>query len=102
MKLMKPYMESLAHAGQKVITTTLIHDPWNSQTHDVYSTMIKWTKKKNGSWSYDYTIFDKWVSYMTALGIDRVIECYSMIPWNLKFYYYDEASGKETVLIAEP
>ncbi|GEO02914.1 hypothetical protein AAE02nite_05780 [Adhaeribacter aerolatus] len=102
LKVMKPYMESLANAGQKVITTTLIHDPWNSQTYDVYSSMIKWTRKKNGSWSYDYTIFDKWVSYMMALGIDRVIECYSMIPWNLKFYYYDEALGKETVLVAEP
>lgn len=102
MKVMRPYMESLANAGQKVITTTLIHDPWNSQTQDVYSTMIKWTKMRNGTWSYDYTLFDKWVSYMTSLGIDKVIECYSMIPWNLKFYYYDEALGKETVLVAEP
>lgn len=102
LKVMKPYMEMLADAGQKVITTTLIHDPWNSQTQDVYSSMIKWTRKKDGTWSYDYTAFDKWVSAMMALGIDDMIECYSMIPWNLKFYYYDEASGKDTVLVAEP
>ncbi|WP_161888582.1 DUF4091 domain-containing protein [Pontibacter russatus] len=102
LEVMKPYMEMLADAGQKVITTTLIYDPWNSQTHDIYSSMIKWTKKKDGTWSYDYTAFDKWVSAMMALGIDNMIECYSMIPWNLKFYYYDEALGKDTVLVAEP
>ncbi|QJB35287.1 DUF4091 domain-containing protein [Chitinophaga oryzae] len=101
-KAMKPYMQMLANAGQKCITATLIYDPWNSQTEDVYSTMIKWTKKKNGTWSYDYTIFDKWVEFMMGLGIKKEINCYSMIPWNLKFFYYDEAKGKDTLLIAKP
>ena len=101
-EVMKPYMKMLAGAGQKVITATLIHDPWNSQTLDVYSSMIRWTKKKDGSWRYDYTVFDRWVSFMQSLGIDDLIECFSMIPWNLKFYYYDEALGRDTVLIAEP
>jgi hypothetical protein len=64
--------------------------------------MVKWVKKADGSWSFDYTIFDKWVSYMMALGIDKEINCYSMIPWNLKFYYYDEASGRDTLIIAKP
>ncbi|WP_202182941.1 DUF4091 domain-containing protein [Chitinophaga solisilvae] len=99
---MKPYMKMLADAGQKCITTTIIYDPWNSQTEDVYGSMVKWTKKKDGSWAYDYSIFDKWVQFMTDLGISKEINCYSMIPWNLKFYYYDEASGKDTLLIAKP
>ena len=102
MMAMKPYMKMLASAGQKVVTATLIHDPWNSQTYDIYSSMIKWTRKKDGSWSYDYTVFDQWVSFMSSLGIDNLIECYSMIPWNLKFYFHDEASGRDTLLIAEP
>lgn len=99
---MKPYMKMLANAGQKVVTTTLIYDPWNSQTYDVYDSMIKWTKKRDGSWNYDYTIFDKYVEYMLSVGIDKLIECYSMIPWNLKFYYFDEALGKNTFIVAEP
>lgn len=102
MKVMKPYMEMLADAGQKVITATLIHDPWNSQTYDIFGTMIKWTKKKDGSWNYDYTIFDRWVTYMMSLGINGLIECYSMIPWGLEFYYYDEALRKDTLIVAEP
>lgn len=99
---MKPYMQMLAAAGQKCITATLIYDPWNSQTQDVYSSMIKWTKKKDGSWAYDYTIFDKWVSYMMGLGIKKEINCYSMIPWNLKFYYFDEAANRDTFIVAKP
>jgi hypothetical protein len=102
MRIAEPYMKMLAGAGQKVITGALIHDPWNSQTRDVYSTMIKWTKKKDGSWSYDYAIFDKWVSFMHSVGIDGLIECYSMIPWNLKFSYFDEALEKDTLIVAEP
>ena len=102
LEAMKPYMEKLMEAGQKVITTTLIHDPWNSQTQDVYESMIKWTKKRDGSWSYDYSVFDKYVASMLTTNKDRLIESFSMIPWNLKFYYYDEKLGKDTVLVAEP
>jgi len=99
---MRPYMKMLADAGQKTITTTLIYDPWNSQTYDIYGSMVKWTKKRDGSWVYNYTIFDKWVSFMMSLGINKSINCYSMIPWNLKFYYYDEVLGKDTAIIAKP
>jgi hypothetical protein len=99
---LKPYMQMLADAGQKIITTSVIHDPWNSQTYDVYKSMVKWTLKKDGTWEYDYTVFDKWVSFMMSLGINKEINCYSMIPWNLKFYYYDETLGKDTLLIATP
>ena len=101
-KAMKPYMKMLADAGQKVITTTIIYDPWNSQTEDIYGSMVKWTKKKNGAWAYDYSVFDKWVQFMMDLGIRKEINCYSMIPWNLKFYYYDEAAAKDTFIIAKP
>lgn len=98
----RPHYEMLANAGQKTITTTLIYDPWNSQTYDVYDSMVKWVKTKDGSWKFDYTDFDKWVRYMHDLGIQKFINCYSMIPWNLSFYYYDETSAKMEVLKAKP
>ena len=100
--IMRPYMQMLANAGQKSITTTLIYDPWNGQTYDIYGSMVKWKKNKDGSWAYDYTNFDKWVSFMMSLGINKLINCYSMIPWNLKFHYYDEALGKDTSITAKP
>src|SRR5690606_39144557 len=98
----KPSMERLANAGQKNITTTLIYDPWNSQTFDKYDAMIRWTKKTDGSWHYDYTLFDRWVEYMHELGVSDYINCYSMIPWNLSFYYFDEATQQRQVLKAKP
>lgn len=100
--LIRPHYERLAQAGQKTITATLIHDPWNSQTYDVYDSMIDWVKKKDGSWSFDYSKFDKWVEFMQALGIRKFINCYSMIPWNLSFYYFDENTGNREVLKASP
>lgn len=99
--LMRPSMQMLANAGQKAITVSMICDPWRGQTYDIYKSMIKWIKQKDGTWTYDYSIFDQWVSYMMELGIDKLINCYTMVPWNNKFYYYDEAAGKDTLLIAK-
>lgn len=89
---MRPYMERLAQAGQKVITATLIHRPWDGQTYDAFGSMIEWRRGKDGSWSYDYSNFDKWVEFMHSCGISQEIACYSMIPWKLSFRYWDEES----------
>lgn len=99
---MKPVMQRLANAGQKVITATLNKDPWNIQTYDPYADMIVWTKKKDGTWSYDYTIFDKWVSFMMDLGVKKMINCYSIIPWNNMIHYKDEVTGKFIDVEAKP
>lgn len=56
---MRPLMKRLADAGQKVVTATLNKDPWNHQCYDAYESMIIWTKHQDGTWSYDYHIFDK-------------------------------------------
>lgn len=98
---MKPYMQMLANAGQKAITVSMIYDPWRGQTYDIYASMIKWIKKKDGTWAYDYTIFDRWVKFMMSFGIDKLINCYTTVPWNNKFYYYDETTGRDTLLIAK-
>ena len=101
-KYMRPVMQILADAGQKVITATILDRPWNGQTEDPYDSMVTKTRKENGSWEYGYEIFDKWVEFMMSLGIDRQINCYSMIPWRLEFDYFDEASGHMASLKAEP
>lgn len=99
---MKPLMKRLADAGQKVVTATLNKDPWNHQCYDAYEPMIIWTKHQDGTWSYDYSIFDKWVQFMLDLGINREINCYSMVPWNCELEYMDEAKGKVVTVKAEP
>lgn len=97
-----PYMQLLADAGQKVVTTTLNKDPWNNQCFDSYADMIVWTKHADGTWSYDYTVFDRWVELMTELGIDHAVNCYSMLPWNNMLHYRDAATGEWVDVKAEP
>ena len=99
---MKPVMKRLADAGQKVITATVNKDPWNHQCYYAYEPMIKWTKHTDGSWSFDYKVFDRWVQFMLDLGIDREINCYSMVPWNCELEYFDEAKGEVVTVKAEP
>ena len=99
---MVPLMERLAAAGQKVVTANLNKDPWNHQCYDGYENMINWTLKKDGTWEYDYAVFDRWVEMMMGLGINEMINCYSMVPWNCELEYFDEAKGEKVTVVAEP
>lgn len=99
---MRPVMKLLADAGQKAITTTLNKDPWNVQTYDPYQDMITWTKTQDGAWDYDYAVFDQWVQFMMSLGIDDMINCYSIIPWNNEIHYYDEGKQEQINVEAKP
>lgn len=89
---MRPYMKMLANGGQKVVTATLINRPWDGQTYDAFGSMVQWVKRADGTWHYDFSIFDRWVQFMDECGIRDEITCFSMIPWRLSFQYYDEAS----------
>lgn len=92
---LRPIMQKLQSAGQKVVTATLSHMPWSGQTEDPQMGMIFRKKKIDGTWEYDYTVFDKWVSFMVdEIGITEQINCYSMVPWSMTFDYFDEASNQ--------
>ncbi len=99
---MRPYYTMLAGAGQKCITASIMNEPWGHQTFDDFPSLIKWIKKKDGSWVYDYALFDQYISFVMSCGIKNRINCYTMIPWKLSFQYYDEGFAKDTVLNAKP
>lgn len=102
-RLMKPYFTYLANAGQKVITANIIEQPWGlDHVHFDDPTLIKWIKKKNGSWVYDFAMFDRYVSFMMECGITQRINCYTMITWDLGFIYFDEATGKNKTDTLKP
>ncbi|MBO7267467.1 MAG: DUF4091 domain-containing protein [Bacteroidaceae bacterium] len=94
LEAMRPSMEMLAAAGQKVITTSIMHKPWNGQTEDHFDSMVTWVKKIDGTWDFSFAVFDRWVEFMMSCGIDSQINCYTMIPWALTFAYYDEATNR--------
>ncbi len=100
--LMRPYMQRLADAGQKVISCSIIDEAWNEQTYDTWPSMVEWIKGKDGEMRYDYTNFDRYVEFMMGLGISKQISCYTMLPWSLKVRYFDETSGEYRYLLLEP
>ena len=101
-EVLRPYMLKLASAGQKAITATLIDRPWDGQTYDPFGSMVTWVKKADGTWWYDFTIFDRWVEFMMSCGIDKEITCFSMIPWKLSFRYYDQATHSHKYVNCAP
>jgi hypothetical protein len=101
--LMRPYYTILADAGQKVLTANIIEQPWGlTHVHFDDPSLIKWTKKKDGTWDYDFSLFDRYVSFVMSCGIDRRINCYTMITWDGSYIYYDESTGKNTTTKLKP
>ena len=75
----------LAETGCSSVTATVLHDPWGSQTHTPYASMVKWvlTTDEGGSsaLTFDFSVFDAWVTLCLDLGMGPLINCYSILPW---------------------
>ena len=87
---MEPVWKSLAACGVKVLTTTLIELPWNHQCYDAYHSMIGRARKEDGSWAFDYRLFDEYVAFGRRCGIGPGIACYTMCPWDYVVRWQDE------------
>ena len=92
LEALRPYLQALGRAGQRVVSTILFYEPWGEQTHDLFDPMVETVKKADGTWAYDYTVFDKYVELCAEYGIDKYINCFSMVPWDMSFRYWHEAT----------
>ena len=92
-QLLKKHLKLYADAGGKFITTYAVHSPWADNSYMIEGSMIEWIKKKNGSWQFDYKIFDQYVQLAIDAGIDKAITIYTPIPWGDRFRYIDQATG---------
>ena len=92
-QLLKKHLKLYADAGGKFITTYAVHSPWADNSYMIEGSMIEWIKKKNGTWHFDYKIFDQYVQLAVDAGIDKAITIYTPIPWGDRFRYIDEVSG---------
>lgn len=104
-KILKPIMEMYKQAGGHAITTTISEDAWSGQTYSAndvhYPSMVKWTKEADGSFSYDFTAFDKWVTFCrNEIGIGDKIVLYSIAPWHSSFTYWENGVLKREVFTA--
>ena len=87
---MRPLWETLADAGNKTLTVTLLDLPWNHQCYDGYRSMIRHVKCVDGSWKFDYRIFDEYVVFGRSCGLGKAIACYTMCPWDYAVTWEDE------------
>ncbi len=108
-ELIKVYLNDYLSRGGKNITTTFTHQPWHkpwvngstrSQIEFGYESMIKWIREKDGKWSFDYSIFDKYVSVAKSLGIYGNINAFSLTPFHTdqKIKYWNENTREENEL----
>ncbi|MFK8298629.1 glycoside hydrolase domain-containing protein [Capnocytophaga cynodegmi] len=99
---LKREMKLYADAGGKSITASIMYEPWGGQTQDPFNSMVMWIKKLDGSWHFDFAVFDKWIEFMHEMGITKQINCYSMVPWKLSFQYFDQATNQLQVIKTQP
>lgn len=100
-RLMRPYLTELAHAGQKIITATITDRPWGRRDHDDYRSMVEHIRHADGSWTFDYTRFDRYVELAMDCGITGQINCYSLLTWSGRLYYTDATTGDERFLLCD-
>ena len=55
--------------------------------------MIDWTRRADGTWKFDYDIFDQYVQLAMDVGVDKAITIYTPVPWGHRFRYLDAKTG---------
>ena len=94
-KLMDPLLRELGDAGQKTITVSLKRGPVK-QPDGSWRGLVVRTRRKDGTWSHDFSLFDRWVEFAKARGLGPQIHCYTIAERRQRNHhvYVDEATGK--------
>lgn len=105
-KILESSMRKYKEIGGYAVTTTIVEEAWSMKAYGIfagqtysknevhYPSMVKWTKNADGTFSYDYTDFDKWVAFNKSLGIGDKILLYSVAPWHNSFSYWEDGTLK--------
>lgn len=103
---LEPYLEDLAHFGQKKILTTVVEKPWKvswlndeyrGQTETEFESMVKWTLSSDGIWNFDYSAFDQFVEMSLEHNNGPTIVAYSMLVFrgDQRITYFDEENDQQ-------
>jgi Glycoside hydrolase 123, catalytic domain len=102
------YLKEMAQGGMNVIMASINSDPFRYPLpeqfyhYNFYPGMIEWRRNSSGNFEFDYSIYDRYVKLNIALGIDKEIECHSLLPCKTQapyLSYYDEKLGKKVEFI---
>ena len=98
-KYMRASMKEYYELGGRDVAANIVEEPWNHQSYYGDPSMVKWTKKADGSWEFDYTWYDAWINFQIECGIINPekslgqIKCFSIVPWNNQVTYFDESQN---------
>lgn len=91
--LMGPYLRELAKIGVRAITAPVVDRAWGQANNfDLYASLVRVIRRRDGSWKYDYSLFDECVAFAKRCGLGPQIHCYTLA--GLKSRYTDEATGE--------
>lgn len=99
-KYLKDSLLAYQETGGRAVTATIVEEAWNHQSFYGNPSMIKWFREADGTFSFDYSWYDRWISYAVRLGIldpgsgIGMIQCYSIVPWENQIGYTDRSSGQ--------
>ncbi|HHV97498.1 MAG TPA: DUF4091 domain-containing protein [Clostridiaceae bacterium] len=86
-RVLKEYVKSLANLGQKAITVIVSEIPWSGQRcykntqypSDLFEySMVRVFKNQDGSFEYDFSIVEKYISLCAKNGIFSEIEVFGL------------------------
>jgi hypothetical protein len=100
--LLKKHLKLYADAGGKYITTYAVNSPWSDNSYTIEGEMIGSVKQKDGSWKFDYKIFDEYVQLAMSVGIDKAITVYTPVPGQYRFRYLDATTGNHEIVYWPP
>ena len=100
--LLRKHLQLYADAGGKYITTYAVHSPWADNSYMIEGAMIDWTKRADGTWKFDYDIFDQYVQLAMDVGVDKAITIYTPVPWGHRFRYLDATTGNYVYEVWSP
>lgn len=108
---LEPCLEDLASRGAKTIAATIVANTWTVEwqgetrrppTYSGYPEMVTWLRDEAGNWSFDYTVFDRYVETCLHYGIDRRIDAFSLTPFehkgDWKIYYRHKENNARDIL----
>ncbi|PZX47690.1 uncharacterized protein DUF4091 [Algoriphagus chordae] len=94
--------EQLKVLNQTVVTTSVFYDLFNTKIKPVEQMMIQVRKKADGSYSYDYSTFERYVELAASKGVSKEIAVHNLYPWNQTYFYFDETAGEVKTFKSAP
>lgn len=113
-RILEDIVKSLADLGQRAVTVVATEVPWYGQSchkvRTVPSSLFEYSiigvcREKDGSFTYDYSVMQRYIDLCAKYGIDKEISIYGFINItaphkpcpecfdNLRVRYFDKADG---------